>query len=197
MDLTWFQFLLFVHIAGATVWLGGAAMIQFFALRALRAGDAARTAAFARDVEWIGFRVFTPASALVLLAGILMVLDSDFYGFGDDWVLIALVLFVVTFATGFFFFGPESGRIGKLIEAEGPESAQVQSRIRRILALSRADLVLLYLIAYDMVVKPSATAICGSASSSRSCWRGYSCGAGFVRLLRAVTPPVRPAADHR
>ena len=142
MDLTWFQFLLFVHIACVAIWLGGAAMIQFFSLRALASDDPVRTATFASDVEWVGKRVFVPASLLVLVAGILIVLDSDFYGFGDDWIVIALVLFAVTFAAGAGFFGPESGRIAKLIDAEGPTSPAVGARVRRILALSRADLVL-------------------------------------------------------
>ncbi len=42
----------------------------------------------------------------------------------------------------------------KRIQREGPESPGGQARIRRIFALSRADAVKLYLIAYDMVVKP-------------------------------------------
>ncbi len=154
MDITWFQFLLFVHIGFVAIWLGGAAMLQFLSLRALGSDDPVRTANFAADAEWVGLRVFMPASLLVLVAGILMVLDSDFYGFGDDWILIALVLFAVTFAAGAGFFGPESGRIAKLIETEGPTSPAVGARVRRILALSRADLVLLFLIVYDMVVKP-------------------------------------------
>ncbi|HEU5211245.1 MAG TPA: DUF2269 family protein [Gaiellaceae bacterium] len=154
MDITWFQFLLFVHIAFVAIWLGGAAMLQFLSLRALGSDDPVRTANFAADAEWVGLRVFIPASLLVLIAGILMVLDSDFYGFGDDWILIALVLFAVTFAAGAGFFGPESGRIAKLIETEGPTSPAVGARVRRVLALSRADLVLLFLIVYDMVVKP-------------------------------------------
>lgn len=154
MDITWFQFLLFLHIAFVAIWLGGAAMLQFLSLRALGSDDPVRTATFAADAEWVGLRVFMPASLLVLIAGILMVLDSDFYGFGDDWILIALVLFAVTFAAGAGFFGPESGRIAKLIEEEGPTSPAVGARVRRILALSRADLVLLFLIVYDMVVKP-------------------------------------------
>jgi len=154
VDITWFQFLLFVHIAFVAIWLGGSAMLQFLSLRALGSDDPMRTATFAADAEWVGLRVFMPASLLVLIAGILMVLDSDFYGFGDDWILIALVLFAVTFAAGAGFFGPESGRIAKLIETEGPTSPAVGARVRRILALSRADLVLLFLIVYDMVVKP-------------------------------------------
>jgi hypothetical protein len=114
-----------------------------------------RTAHFAGDVEWFGTRVLVPDSLLVIAMGVAMVLNSDFYGFGDDWIIIALILFAITFLAGAAFFGPESGRIAKLIEAEGPTSPAVAAKVRRILALSRADLVLLFLIAFDMVVKPT------------------------------------------
>jgi uncharacterized membrane protein len=150
--MSWYEILLFVHIAAVTLWLGGAAMIQFFALRALPAG-AERTAVLAADVEAIGLRVLTPASLVVLLAGIGLVLDGP-WSFGDDWIVIALALFALTFLAGFLFFGPESGRIAKAVEAHGIDSAEAQGRIRRILVLSRLDLILLFLIAYVMVVKP-------------------------------------------
>jgi len=156
-----YELFLFAHIGLAIIWLGGGAMIQVFALRALRSGSAARMAQLAADAAWIGTRVFTPAALGVLAFGVALIWDGP-YGFGDDWIVIALVLFAVTFVAGTGFFGPESGRIGRLIETEGVESPRAQARIRRILALSRADLVLLFLIAYDMVVKPSfgdATAI--------------------------------------
>ena len=154
MDLTWYEFLLFCHISAAAIWLGGAAMIQFFALRALRSDDAERLATLGADVEWIGTRVLTPASAIVVLAGIGMIIDFEGWSFGDDWIVMALILFAVTFAAGLFFFGPEGGRIGKLIRERGPADAEVQARIRRLLALTRADIVLLFLIVFDMIVKP-------------------------------------------
>ena len=194
MDLTWFNFLLFVHLACVAIWLGGGAAIQFFALRALGSDDPVRTAAFAADTEWIGMRVFLPASLLVLVAGILMVLDSDFYGFGDDWIVIALVLFAITFLTGLLFFGPESGRISKLIEAEGPTSPNVQARVRRILALSRADLVLLYLVLYDMVLKPDfgdgwfwLGVLVAAALAALLVWRGLSAVVGGGSRPTATT----------
>jgi uncharacterized membrane protein len=152
--MTRYELLLYAHVALATIWLGGAVMMQFFALRALRSGRPERLASIAADIEWIGNRVFVPSALGVLVLGVVLVLDGD-WSFGDDWIVIALVLFAVTFVAGAGFFGPESGRIGKLIESEGIESPVTQRRIRRILALSRADAVLLYLIAYDMVVKPS------------------------------------------
>ena len=155
MHFTWFDLFFYFHISAVAIWLGGAAAIQFFALRALRSDDPVRTANFAGDVEWFGMRILVPSSLVVVLAGIAMVLNSPTIGFGDDWVIIGLVLFAVTFIAGAAFFGPESGRIHKLIEAEGPTSPVVAARVRRIIALSRADLVLLFLVAFNMVAKPN------------------------------------------
>jgi uncharacterized membrane protein len=156
-----YELLLYAHIGLAIIWLGGGVMIQVFALRALGSGSPARLAQLAADVEWISTRVFVPAALGVLAFGLALVWDGP-WSFGDDWIVIALALFAVTFLAGAAFFGPESGRIAKLVSSEGVESRLTQARIRRILALSRADLVLLFLIAFDMVVKPSfddATAI--------------------------------------
>jgi uncharacterized membrane protein len=153
--MTRYEFLLYVHISMAVIWVGGGFASQLFALRALRATDPARLASFAADVEWIGTRIFAPASGLAFISGIWLVLDSDFWGFGDDWIVIALALFAITFLAGTLFFGPEAGRISKLVAAEGADSPAAQAGIQRILALTRADLVLLFLIVFDMAVKPS------------------------------------------
>jgi uncharacterized membrane protein len=153
--VTWYEFLLFFHISMVVIWVGGGAMIQFFALRILKASDPMRLADFARDVEWLSTRVFIPSSLLAFLSGVLLVIEAEFLGFGDDWIVIGLILFAATFLAGALFFGPESGRIGKLIETEGPTAPAVQARIQRILALTRADLMLLFLIIFDMSVKPA------------------------------------------
>jgi uncharacterized membrane protein len=152
--LSWYEFLLFSHIAMAAIWVGGGTAIQFFALRVLRATDPMRLAEFAKDVEWVGNRVFIPASGLAVVTGILLVIESAFWGFGDDWIVIGLILFAVTFLAGALFFGPESGRVGKQIEQEGPASPAVQARVQRLLALSRADIMVLFLIVFDMATKP-------------------------------------------
>jgi uncharacterized membrane protein len=152
--VSWYEFLLFSHIAMAVIWIGGATMIQLFALRIMKATDPMRIAEFGRDVEWISTRAFIPASLLAFVSGILLVIESDFWGFGDDWIVIGLILYAVTFLAGVLFFGPESGRLGKLAETEGPTSPAFQSRLQRLLALSRADLMLLFLIIFDMAVKP-------------------------------------------
>lgn len=150
--MTWYTFLLFVHVSMAIVWIGGGLMMQFFALRAITAGPA-RAAAFATDVEWIANRTLIPSSLLALVSGILLVVEGP-WSFGDDWIVIGLVLFGITFVAGITFLGPESGRLGTLIAEQGMESPEAQRRLGRIILFSRLDLVLLFLIVFDMSVKP-------------------------------------------
>lgn len=88
-----------------------------------------------------------------MLTGFGLVWESEFWTIGDDWIVIGLILFAVTFFSGAAFFGPESGRIKKLIQTEG--AAAAQARAKRIIVLSRIDLMVLFLIIFDMSAKPS------------------------------------------
>jgi uncharacterized membrane protein len=148
-----YEWLLFFHIAASIVWLGGALAVQVLAFRANRADDPARMTTIAHEIEWIGTRIFLPASLLVLVLGIILAVDGP-WDFGQTWIILALIGFGLSFVTGAAFLGPESGRIGKLLAADGPESLAVRDRIQRIFLVSRIELVLLYLIVLDMVVKP-------------------------------------------
>ena len=153
MDLTLYEVLLFAHLTFVSVWVGTDAVLQILALRARAAGPE-RTAAFMADVEWLGQRVLTPAALLVVGFGVWMVLDSPAWEFSQFWVSAGLAMFLFSFIAGAFFLGPETGRITKLIESLGAEDAQVQARIRRVLLVSRIELVLLIAVIFDMVVKP-------------------------------------------
>lgn len=178
--MSWFELLLFAHVTMAVVWVGGALMMQFFAIRAVMSRDPARMATVGEDIEWIANRVFIPGSLLAFLTGILLVVESDFYGFGDDWIVIALVLYATTFLAGLLFMGPEAGRVGKL-SAEG--SSEAVPRRRRLILLARLDLVLLFLIVYDMTVKPEF----GEASSILWGLAGAAVGAGLLVWRHAAT----------
>ena len=149
--MTWYSFLLFAHVAMAVIWIGGGLMMQLFGVRASMLGDRARLANLGEDIAFIGPRLFVPASLLAFLTGVLLVIESDAYGFGDDWIVIGLVLYATTFLTGLLFLGPESGRVGKLTAEGSPEAGP---RTSRLILLFRLDLVLLFLMIYDMTVKP-------------------------------------------
>lgn len=154
MDL--FESLKMVHVLAAVIWVGGAAAVQVFAIRTLAASEPARIAAFAKDAEWVGTRIFTPASLIVLGMGVWMVIDRPEIAFGDTWIVLGLGGIIFSALVGSLFLGPESGRIGNLIEAEGADSPEVQRRLRRIFLISRVELAILLLIVVDMVVRPGA-----------------------------------------
>jgi uncharacterized membrane protein len=149
--VSWSELLLFLHISAAVIWIGGGLMMQFFGLRASMSGDPRRLGELGEDIEWIANRVFIPSSLGAFVTGVLLVIESDFYGFGDDWIVIGLLLYATTFLAGLLFLGPESARIGKLMVEGSPE---VGPRTMRLILLARLDLVLLFLLLYDMAVKP-------------------------------------------
>ncbi len=155
--MTWYTFFKSVHIVAAAIWIGGAFMIQAFAFRILRTGDARRQAEFAKDSEVIGMRVFIPATWLLLLAGIAMMINLD-WSWGQNWIVFGLIAFALSFVVGAGFLGPESGRIAKVIERDGPESPEAQRRIRRILLIGRCELIVLLAVIVNMVVKPVGNA---------------------------------------
>ena len=153
MDVTLYEVLLFLHITLAAVWLGTDATMQAMAFRAFAAGPR-RTADLLSDVEWIGTRVLTPSSIGVFAFGVWLVLDQPAWEFSQAWVLVGLGVFAASFIAGGGFLGPESGRLSNLIAERGPEDPDVERRIRRILLISRIELVLLVIVVADMVIKP-------------------------------------------
>jgi uncharacterized membrane protein len=185
--VSWYELLLFLHVAMAIVWAGGGLTLQLFGFRAAASGDPGRLAALGRDIEWIGTRVFVPASLLAFVTGVLLVIESDFWGLGDDWIVMGLLLYAVTFFAGLLFFGPESGRVGTLVEEGSPEAGP---RMARLIFLTRLDLVLLFLVVFVMTVKPTwddqalLTGILGALLAAGVVWWRY----------RVATRP-QPAPD--
>ena len=109
-----YEFLLFVHILMAVTWVGGGIAIQVLAIRATRAKDPARTASLTADAEWMGLRVFMPASILLLIFGIWAASEGN-WDFGQAWISIGFAAFLFSFFLGMAFLGPESGRIKQLV----------------------------------------------------------------------------------
>lgn len=149
-----YDWLKLIHVLGVIVWVGGAVAIQFVAIRAMATNDPVRQTTFTGDVEWLGMRVFTPASIVVLLAGIAMVLDAGI-GFTETWILAGYGGIAFTIIVGAGFLGPESGRLKTLIAERGESDPEVIGRRRRIFLVSRIDLAVLIFVVVMMVLKPA------------------------------------------
>ena len=147
-----YELLLFAHLVFVITWLGTDVAVQVLSFRTLAASPQ-RQVDFMRDVEWLGQRLLIPASLLVLVFGFLLVNEIG-YEVADTWILLALAGFAFSFVLGAGFLGPETGRIGRLVDERGAEDPEVSRRIRRILLFSRVELVVLIAIVLDMVLKP-------------------------------------------
>jgi len=94
-----------------------------------------------------------PASIVVLLAGIYLVLDGD-WGFDHYWIVSSLLVLIGSAVLGAAFLGPEGKRIGELVAVRGAEDPEVQTRIDRINLASRIELVFLFIVLFNMTYKP-------------------------------------------
>jgi uncharacterized membrane protein len=149
-----YKWLLAFHILFAVVWVGSNTAIQIFVIRAKRAGGD-RIAYLASEIEWYGTRILIPSSLILVVLGFILLHESSgAYDLGQGWVTFGFVVWLLSFIAGAGYLGPESGRLGKLVDERGPEDAEYQRRLGRIFVVSRIELVLLILVVLDMTVKP-------------------------------------------
>jgi uncharacterized membrane protein len=149
--VSWYEFLLFVHITAAVIWLGGAFTFQMYGAVVRHGGDADEIARFAGRAGMLGERMFVPASLVVVLAGIGLIINGN-WEWGQLWVLFALVTFAASFFTGLLVIAP----MAKRLPAVGPTTPAGQLLIERLFTILRIDLVFMYAIIFAMVVKPTS-----------------------------------------
>lgn len=149
-----YDVLKYIHILAAVVWVGGALTSQVFAMRAQRSSDPLDLVRMGRWIEYVGLRVFAPASLVLIVAGVLMTIDR--WSFGQLWISISLGLWFLSFLVGILYLGPNSKRVAALFEAEGPTSPAGVALRSRLFLLARIELVFFLVIIAMMVFKPGA-----------------------------------------
>lgn len=149
-----FFLILFLHIAtmftAVAVSYGG---VIFF-LVALRTGDTQRVRAMTASAKPIARAIpilYVAGGALGLLAAIV-----TGYNLLAPWLIIAYVLFVVLMVIGALFTGRTIDRIGEDVASapDGPLPTAVTARTRQFYQVEVFDFLLLFVIIFDMVVKP-------------------------------------------
>ncbi|HTG48824.1 MAG TPA: DUF2269 family protein, partial [Actinomycetota bacterium] len=153
---TYYDTLKFFHVLAAIVWVGSGVYAQVLATSVIRENDPARMAMVARDIGRQGQHLITPAAISVLVFGVWLVAADPYLNFTTTWIAVGLLGYLLTLITGAGFLGPESARLGKLGAERDPSDPEIQRRIRRILFVSRIDLVVLVVVVADMVFKPGS-----------------------------------------
>jgi uncharacterized membrane protein len=152
----WYGVFKTIHVLAAITWLGGGLLITILAIRADRAKNDEDLMGIGRQAEWASTRIFIPAGLIVLVMGVIL-MHKGHWGYDHFWTLFGLIGFAASFVIGATFLGPQTGKLNKLAEEKGPQHPETQAALRRIIAVARADVVLIVLVAVDMVAKPFFT----------------------------------------
>jgi uncharacterized membrane protein len=140
-----------IHVVGAVLWIGGGFILNVIVTMAFRSRDAAKQLFAVSTAAFIGQRIFTPLSLIVIGTGIW--LTAKYFDFGEYWISYALAAFIVSFSTGFFYLGPRSGAIAAELEA-GADQERIGAISRTWTIVARLDLLLLLSIVVMMVIRP-------------------------------------------
>ena len=147
-----YEWLMFLHVLAAMVWLGGLVALLAFGRRTLREADPGAVARFVGSLRVIGPALLAPAAGLVLVLGIWMVVDSDAWDFGQTWVWLGLALLLAAALVGAIFLS----RVG--VAAEGAvraaDNAEAVRQLRRWSLGIGVVVALLVVATWDMVFKP-------------------------------------------
>jgi hypothetical protein len=129
--VTRYELFLFLHIACVSVWLGSGTALAVLSFRA----------PIVELAEWLGPRVFGPASLGSLAFGLALVFDGH-WTFSPLWIQLGLGAFALSTIVN-------AGLRLPVIRRNPPD------RDRKLRALAALDLTVLFLASADMVAKPT------------------------------------------
>jgi uncharacterized membrane protein len=144
--------LVFFHVLGAMVWVGGLVMTVTLATQVLRGGDADATARFVRNLRVIGPLVLMPATLAVVVFGAWIVLESDAWSLAQTWVRIGVGLYVVALLIGAIFQSRWAIRADRA--ATAGDHAEARRQLQRWFWGMWLILAVLVVATWDMVAKP-------------------------------------------
>jgi uncharacterized membrane protein len=154
-----YDWLLFLHVTGAFLVIGGAVMAGVFNLAALRSGRPSAVVLFFRFAR-VAVAAIGVGMVLTLVFGLWLVHHVG-YGWGQTWIVLALVFWVLSNALG-GIGGRHEKQVRELAErltAEGDApSAELSARLQDPvwLALSWGSGIVVIVILALMIWKPGA-----------------------------------------
>ncbi len=150
--MDWYLIVKFLHVSSAVVWIGSAFIMVMLGIRCNRAKDDSGMVSVVRQVAWAAERVYVPASVATLLFGLTLAWLGSLWT--NLWVILGLLGVASTMALGILVLTPLTRKAEADFTAGGATPAVVVT-CREILTIAQFDLVLLFTVIADMVLKPS------------------------------------------
>jgi hypothetical protein len=146
------EILLAVHVIAAVIWIGGGVALNMIGVRLINANPELLRPML-KTFDWVVNRTILPASLVVLIFGILLVLEGG-YNFEDTFVVVGILGAVSTIVIGAGFLSPRMRKQEQIWEEHGDPSEIASQALSRTMLIARIDLVILFVVIGTMVAKP-------------------------------------------
>ena len=143
-----------VHILAVVIWIGGGAALATIMAQMVKARDRAGLAALLPQAARFGPKVGGPASGLVLLTGIVMVIAGNI-GFGTLWVSLGFAGIIVHALYGGLVMRTRSMAFAQAVAAQPPDHDRIARESGRFWMASAIYLLLMSVVIAIMVLKPT------------------------------------------
>src|SRR5215207_3739223 len=152
--LTLFSVFKFVHIVAAIIWVGGVITLTLLNVRLASTRNSAAMAALSSVGGFIGQRVFGPAAAVTLLAGIATALYAGF-PMRSLWIIWGFLVILISFGMTATLTRSTAQRLGALAATINSDAPQIAALQRRLWILTALNILLLLSAVWVMVSKPT------------------------------------------
>ena len=150
---TLFSVLKFLHIVAAITWVGGVITITLVNARLASTRNSAAMAALASVGGFLGQRVFGPAAAVTLLAGLATALNAGF-PMGSLWIIWGFLVILLSFGMTATVTRSTAQRLGALAATPNSDAAQIAALQNRLWVLTALNILLLLSAVWAMISKP-------------------------------------------
>jgi uncharacterized membrane protein len=152
IGVTLYTFLKFIHVLAAIVAVGTNVTYGVWLARARRSPENELFAL--RGVKFLDDPVANPAYGVLLLAGILTVLEGD-WSFGQLWIVLGIVGYVLIAAIAATVFTPSLRKQIEVLGSEGRQSPLYQQLGKRVQVSGAILGVIVIAVVWVMVTKPT------------------------------------------
>ena len=152
--LTLFSALKFLHIVAAIICVGGVITLTLLNERLASTRNGAAMAALSSVGGFLGQRVFGPAAAITLLAGLATALYAGF-PMRSLWIIWGFLVILLSFGMTATLTRSTAQRLGVLAAASNSDGAQIAALQSRLWMLTALNILLLLSAVWAMVSKPT------------------------------------------
>lgn len=148
-----FKLYLLLHILGVVIWMGTGIVMALLSRKVTSEGKTNKMFELAETLEWLTPRTFIPASIITLVSGILMVNASERILVTDLWIILSFAGVMLSMILG----GGVIGRLNKqilLLKNDKNKAKDCITLYSRLMSFLRLDLIIIFLVLFDMIVKP-------------------------------------------